>query len=167
MNSDLLIPLGAMQTLWCTFYWWLCSSWLPVLRLSKSSVLTFPCYSSINRNLESGFALPVLFPLDFLKNHSLVFHLAGFPFNSLYWEHQYVSLINWSAWEALVVSVSAIATGGLSQEFLKSGGNSGAKGNVGAVSSAPEKEELNASRASALCARACAVWGQTLEIYLT
>lgn len=69
--------------------------------------------------------------------------------------------------EALVLSVSAMDTGGLSQKLLKSSRNSRAEGNVDIVSSAPEKEELNASRASALRARACAVWGQTLEMDLT
>lgn len=66
-----------------------------------------------------------------------------------------------------MLSVSAMATGDLSQELLKSSRNRGAKGNVDAVFSALEKEELNASRASAVCAGACAVWGQTLEMDLT
>lgn len=72
MNSDLLTSLGAMQTPWCRFCWWLCSSWLPVLRLlqelccqnhpcSPSLAMAEGCFS-INRSLESGLALPVLFP---------------------------------------------------------------------------------------------------------
>lgn len=72
MNSYLLISLGAMQTPWCRFCWWLCSPWLPLLRLlqelccqnhlcSPSLGIAEGCFS-IDRDLESGFALPVLFP---------------------------------------------------------------------------------------------------------
>lgn len=89
MNSHLLISLGAMQTPWCRFCWWLCSPWLPLLRLlqelccqnhqcSPSLGIAQGCFS-INRSLESGFPLPVLFPAQiFCKISQFILSVVWF-----------------------------------------------------------------------------------------